>query len=353
MTTRRHGPAAGGHAHRGRHGRAFLVQEFLHEADPQIKTLWYRTFGEAASHLADSPAVSSSISTCLTVRARRTPSLCDSRRGPQWSSSPGCPTGPEASEPSRQGHRTTSSRARSTGRCWPGPPLRPRAKTRRRPARPLRSRAPRRGEPPAWNADCCPRRPGRAPRFVARYRPGRGRLCSAVTSTTSSAPPTARPRHDRRRLRPRPGRGRPRRELRIAWRALVLAGPPDEVLATLDRCLDHERAEDGVFATLCDLTSRRTAEPRSCASPAIRARCCSGRRASQLETSIAARPRARARRPLAGRAHRAATGVDADALHRRPDRGPRAGFDGAARHRGAARLVRPRPSPTCTTWPKG
>jgi serine phosphatase RsbU (regulator of sigma subunit) len=42
--------------------------------------------------------------------------------------------------------------------------------------------------------------------------------------------------------------------LRIAWRALVLAGrPDDEVLAVLDRVLVHERYEPGLFATVCTL----------------------------------------------------------------------------------------------------
>jgi serine phosphatase RsbU (regulator of sigma subunit) len=42
--------------------------------------------------------------------------------------------------------------------------------------------------------------------------------------------------------------------LRIAWRTLVLAGhPPEHVMTTLDDVLVHERAEPGVFVTLCDL----------------------------------------------------------------------------------------------------
>ncbi|WP_084557933.1 PP2C family protein-serine/threonine phosphatase [Hamadaea tsunoensis] len=40
--------------------------------------------------------------------------------------------------------------------------------------------------------------------------------------------------------------------LRIAWRALVLAGrPAAEILATMDRVLSHERHEDLLFATVC------------------------------------------------------------------------------------------------------
>ncbi|AWN28819.1 MULTISPECIES: PP2C family protein-serine/threonine phosphatase [unclassified Streptomyces] len=41
-------------------------------------------------------------------------------------------------------------------------------------------------------------------------------------------------------------------ELRIAWRALTFAGLcGDELLATLQKVLEHERADDEIFATLC------------------------------------------------------------------------------------------------------
>jgi serine phosphatase RsbU (regulator of sigma subunit) len=40
--------------------------------------------------------------------------------------------------------------------------------------------------------------------------------------------------------------------LRVAWRALVLAGrPADEILSTLSQLLGHERQDDTMFATLC------------------------------------------------------------------------------------------------------
>jgi FixJ family two-component response regulator len=43
--------------------------------------------------------------------------------------------------------------------------------------------------------------------------------------------------------------------LRVAWRALVLAGrPAGEILATLSELLDHERQDDTMFATLCMLS---------------------------------------------------------------------------------------------------
>ncbi|MBW5422583.1 SpoIIE family protein phosphatase, partial [Streptomyces sp. BG9H] len=41
-------------------------------------------------------------------------------------------------------------------------------------------------------------------------------------------------------------------ELRIAWRALTFAGLcGDELLSTLQKVLEHERADDEIFATLC------------------------------------------------------------------------------------------------------
>jgi serine phosphatase RsbU (regulator of sigma subunit) len=40
--------------------------------------------------------------------------------------------------------------------------------------------------------------------------------------------------------------------LRVAWRALVLAGSgPAQILSTLRRVLEHERQDDSMFATLC------------------------------------------------------------------------------------------------------
>jgi serine phosphatase RsbU (regulator of sigma subunit) len=43
--------------------------------------------------------------------------------------------------------------------------------------------------------------------------------------------------------------------LRVAWRALVLAGrPAGEILSTLERLLEHERQDDTMFATLCMLS---------------------------------------------------------------------------------------------------
>jgi serine phosphatase RsbU (regulator of sigma subunit) len=40
--------------------------------------------------------------------------------------------------------------------------------------------------------------------------------------------------------------------LRVAWRTLVLAGrPAEEILATLNELLEHERQDDTMFATMC------------------------------------------------------------------------------------------------------
>jgi len=40
--------------------------------------------------------------------------------------------------------------------------------------------------------------------------------------------------------------------LRVAWRTLLLAGrPADEILATLNQLLEHERQDDTMFATMC------------------------------------------------------------------------------------------------------
>jgi serine phosphatase RsbU (regulator of sigma subunit) len=59
--------------------------------------------------------------------------------------------------------------------------------------------------------------------------------------------------------------------LRIAWRTLVLGGrEPDEVLATMDEVLVHERLVDDVFATACMVTvapDRRTAVLRVAGHP--------------------------------------------------------------------------------------
>ncbi len=59
--------------------------------------------------------------------------------------------------------------------------------------------------------------------------------------------------------------------LRVAWRALVLAGRPvDEVLDTMQRVLVHERHLDGLFATVCMISvapDRRTAALRLAGHP--------------------------------------------------------------------------------------
>jgi serine phosphatase RsbU (regulator of sigma subunit) len=60
--------------------------------------------------------------------------------------------------------------------------------------------------------------------------------------------------------------------LRVAWRALVLAGrPPAEVLSTVQLVLRHEQQEDSMFATACMISvtpERRTAVLRLAGHPA-------------------------------------------------------------------------------------
>ncbi|CAM5539478.1 hypothetical protein SFUMM280S_10893 [Streptomyces fumanus] len=130
-------------------------------------------------------------------------------------------------------------------------------------------------------------------------------------------------------------------ELRIAWRALTLAGLcGDQLLGTLQEVLEHERAHEEIFATLCTVdiaptdagpvsawpVTRRRWSPR----PACRRGCC--------RTTTTVRRSGRCGGPLAPDAGGAGRGVEPDALHRRPDRGARrrgAGAAGRGRHAGA------------------
>ncbi|CAM5538416.1 Response regulatory domain-containing protein OS=Streptomyces fumanus OX=67302 GN=GCM10018772_29680 PE=4 SV=1 [Streptomyces fumanus] len=51
-------------------------------------------------------------------------------------------------------------------------------------------------------------------------------------------------------------------ELRIAWRALTLAGLcGDQLLGTLQEVLEHERAHEEIFATLCTVGHRARRTP--------------------------------------------------------------------------------------------
>ncbi|MGD9484510.1 SpoIIE family protein phosphatase [Streptomyces sp. TRM70308] len=90
-------------------------------------------------------------------------------------------------------------------------------------------------------------------RFAARYRPGRSRalLGGDFYDTVRTADGTVHAMigdvcgHG-------PDEAALGVELRIAWRALILAGLcGDELLATLQRVLEHERDSDELFATLC------------------------------------------------------------------------------------------------------
>jgi serine phosphatase RsbU (regulator of sigma subunit) len=60
--------------------------------------------------------------------------------------------------------------------------------------------------------------------------------------------------------------------LRVAWRALVLAGrPPSDVLSAVQLVLQHEQHEEAMFATVCMLSvapGRRTGELRLAGHPA-------------------------------------------------------------------------------------
>ncbi|MEU7179154.1 MULTISPECIES: PP2C family protein-serine/threonine phosphatase [Streptomyces] len=90
-------------------------------------------------------------------------------------------------------------------------------------------------------------------RFAARYRPGRSRalLGGDFYDTVRTPDGTVHAMigdvcgHG-------PDEAALGVELRIAWRALTFAGLcGDELLATLQKVLEHERADDEIFATLC------------------------------------------------------------------------------------------------------
>ncbi|MEU2586581.1 SpoIIE family protein phosphatase [Streptomyces avermitilis] len=90
-------------------------------------------------------------------------------------------------------------------------------------------------------------------RFAARYRPGRSRalLGGDFYDTVRTPDGTVHAMigdvcgHG-------PDEAALGVELRIAWRALTLAGLcGDELLSTLQQVLEHERSDDEIFATLC------------------------------------------------------------------------------------------------------
>ncbi|UGY92868.1 PP2C family protein-serine/threonine phosphatase [Streptomyces gobiensis] len=94
---------------------------------------------------------------------------------------------------------------------------------------------------------------GSALRFAARYRPGRSRalLGGDFYDTVRTADGTVHAMigdvcgHG-------PDEAALGVELRIAWRALTFAGLcGDELLGTLQKVLEHERANEEIFATLC------------------------------------------------------------------------------------------------------
>ncbi|MEV0261407.1 fused response regulator/phosphatase [Streptomyces sp. NPDC050617] len=92
-------------------------------------------------------------------------------------------------------------------------------------------------------------------RFAARYRPGRSRalLGGDFYDTVRTPDGTVHAMigdvcgHG-------PDEAALGVELRIAWRALTFAGlSGDELLSTLQRVLEHERANEEIFATLCTM----------------------------------------------------------------------------------------------------
>jgi serine phosphatase RsbU (regulator of sigma subunit) len=94
---------------------------------------------------------------------------------------------------------------------------------------------------------------GSSLRFAARYRPGRSRalLGGDFYDTVRTPDGTVHAMigdvcgHG-------PDEAALGVELRIAWRALTLAGLcGDELLGTLQQVLEHERSDDEIFATLC------------------------------------------------------------------------------------------------------
>ena len=125
-------------------------------------------------------------------------------------------------------------------------------------------------------------------------------------------------------------------ELRIAWRALTLAGLcGDELLSTLQQVLEHERAERGDLRDALHRRHRPGRPPRRALpgrppvtadrppGPAARG-CCPYENGGP---ALGLLPR----RPLAAPPGGAGRRVEPDAVHRRADRGPR-------RRRAAQRL---------------
>ncbi|MFB7332839.1 PP2C family protein-serine/threonine phosphatase [Streptomyces adustus] len=94
---------------------------------------------------------------------------------------------------------------------------------------------------------------GSALRFAARYRPGRSRaLLGGDFYDTVRMPDGTVHAMIGDVCGHGPDAAALGVELRIAWRALTLAGlSGDELLGTLQQVLEHERDDDEIFATLC------------------------------------------------------------------------------------------------------
>lgn len=173
-------------------------------------------------------------------------------------------------------------------------------------------------------------------RFAARYRPGRSRalLGGDFYDTVRTPDGTVHAMigdvcgHG-------PDEAALGVELRIAWRALTLAGLcGDQLLSTLQQVLEHERESEEIFATLCTVDIAPDGRRAGLClaghpSPLVTHRG----RAAQLLPNEEGGPALgllpRARWPHA--AGRAGRGVEPDDVHRRPDRGPgRTGRQAAA-----------------------
>ena len=113
--------------------------------------------------------------------------------------------------------------------------------------------------------------------------------------------------------------------LRVAWRALVLAGqPPADVLSAVQLVLRHEQQDDAMFATVCMVSVAPDRRSGIAAAGRPPARRCWSRRTGSPSSTAAAVPAARAQRPgaLARRRGGARRPLVAAAVHRRADRGP-------------------------------
>ncbi len=317
-------------------GDAVLVTELLEDAVPGTESTGPgrgRAIGELADDARPSTAsCSTSASPTPTDSTRCARVSVGRRRASPSSCSPASTTRPPGSQRSPPARRTTCVKgAGRRRRADAGGALRDRARARgggRRQLLGRRSSGPRRTPrlergllpQPVLDRPGIPSRPGTARRASAA-------LLGGDFYDVDRAPDGTCTSH-RRRLRPRPRRGRARRSLRIAWRTLVLAGAAgDRALPTLSSLLVHERDRTELFATLCNCDHRprlQSARPAARRPPGRPSSCRPDGAARPLPTTRPGRPIGLvADDRWAGPRRRAARPVGAPALHRRPDRGPR------------------------------